>query len=92
MKSEEVLNGSGELDVTGEQVPVTFEFVITPSVERNKHTVEVQKRSVGKVVANDGRTFSPGDYHLHGVTDDGEEYLIVKHAGADKWEIVFETI
>ena len=92
MTTEEVIKGSGELEVAGEQIPVTFEFVIRPSVERSKHTVEVQKRSVGKVVANDGRTLSLGDYPLHGVTDNGEEYLTVKHVGADKWEIVFETI
>jgi hypothetical protein len=62
MKTEEVLKGSGELEVAGEQIPVTFEFLITPKVERSKRTVELQKRSVGKVVANDGRTLSPGNY------------------------------
>ena len=71
---------------------MTLEFVITSSVEKTEHTVGVRKRSVGKVVANDGRTLSLGDYPLHGVTDNGEEYLTVKHVGADKWEIVFETI
>ena len=92
MNAEEVLKGSGELDLAGEQVPVTFEFVITSNTEKTKHTVGVRKRSVGKVVANDGRTLSLGDYPLHGVTGNGEEYLTVKHVGADNWEIVFETI
>jgi hypothetical protein len=59
---EEVLKGFGELEVAGEQVPVTFEFVITPSVDKSKHTMGVRKYSVGKVAANDGRTFSFGDY------------------------------
>jgi hypothetical protein len=92
MTTEEVLKGSGELEVAGEQIPVTFEFVITSSVEKTKHTVGVRKRSVGKVVANDGRTLPPGEYPLHSVTDSGEEYLTVKHVSADKWEIVFDDI
>ena len=92
MKTQEVLKGSGELEVAGEQIPVTFEFVITPSVERSRHTVEVRKRSIGQVVANDGRTLSRGEYPLHSVTDNGEEHLTVKHVGADNWEIVFDTI
>ncbi len=92
MKTEESLKGYGELQVGGEQVPVTFEFAITATVENSRRTVEVWKRSVGKVAANDGRTLPPGIYPLHGVMDNGQEYLRVKHVGADGWEIVFETI
>jgi len=92
MTIEDVLKGSGELEVAGEQVPITFEFVITSSVEKSRHTVEVRKRSVGKVVANDGRTLPTGEYPLHSMRDNGEEYLTVKHVSADKWEIVFETV
>ncbi len=89
---DEPIKNAGELEVAGELVPVTFEFVIKTSIETMGSTVDVRKRSLGRVVANDGRTLPRGEHPLHYSAGNEEEHLIVNHVGADKWEIVFDTI